>query len=139
MGKYTITFHYSLPVVSSHSLHLFGPCLWWTRKRINSGLSNILVNVRERTRPNYVRAQIFLITCALFCNLFIVISPNSFLFQFAEKIYEWDAKTYSYVLSISDIVNSTVIIAVSPILIKVRMNYCPKLYIIVCTGQIIFI
>ena len=76
-----------------------------------------------KSRPNYVRLQILLITGALFCNLFIILSPSSFLFQFVEKIYNWDAKTYSSVISFGQVVNTLVIICVSPLLIKVWYQF----------------
>jgi hypothetical protein len=53
-----------------------------------------LRNVKEifmtciKKRDNYVRAQIWLIIISLFCHLFVIMSPMSFLFQFVEKIYE---------------------------------------------------
>jgi hypothetical protein len=53
-----------------------------------------LRNVKEivmtciKKRDNYVRAQIWLIILSIFCHLFVIMSPMSFLFQFVEKIYE---------------------------------------------------
>ena len=84
-------------------------------------LNNVkeMVKTYAKKRPNHGRSQILLITLALFCNLFTIFGPMTFLFQFTEKIYEWNATTYSYVYSFGQIGNSLVIMFVSPVLIKV--------------------
>ncbi len=44
---------------------------------------------------------------------------GSFLFQFVEKIFECDAETYSYIISVGNIIQTTVIQTITPIFIKV--------------------
>jgi hypothetical protein len=87
-----------------------------------------LRNVKEivmtciKKRDNYVRAQIWLIILSLFCHLFVVMSPMSFLFQFVEKIYEWNAEKYSYISSLGTISHTMVMMTITPIFIKVSIN-----------------
>jgi hypothetical protein len=88
-----------------------------------------LRNVKEivmtcfKKRDNYVRAQIWLIILSLFCHLFVVMSPMSFLFQFVEKIYEWNAEKYSYISSLGTISHTVVMMTITPIFIKVSVNF----------------
>jgi uncharacterized membrane protein len=55
----------------------------------------------------------------MFCHLFVVASPSSFLFQFVEKIYEWNAQTYAYTSSVGVISHTAVMMTITPIFIKV--------------------
>jgi hypothetical protein len=86
-------------------------------------------NVKEifmtciKKRDNYVRAQIWLLILSAFCVLFIVMSPMSFLFQFVEKMYEWDAEKYSYVNSVGTITHTVITMTVTPIFIKVSIHF----------------
>jgi hypothetical protein len=88
-----------------------------------------LRNVKEivmtciKKRDNYVRAQIWLTILSMFCNLFITMSPMAFQFQFAEEIYEWDAQKYSYVFSVGTITHTVIMMIVTPIFIKVGINF----------------
>jgi hypothetical protein len=88
-----------------------------------------LRNVKEivmtciKKRDNYVRAQIWLTILSMFCNMFIIMSSMAFLFQFVEKMYEWDAEKYSYISSIGTIINSVIMMTVTPIFIKVGINF----------------
>ncbi|CAG2105176.1 unnamed protein product [Medioppia subpectinata] len=82
-------------------------------------------NVREiaqtltKRRPNYVRAQIWLVIAGMFGCYFVWTAPVAFLFQFVEKIYRWDARVYTELSSIGMIANSLVVIFITPLLIKV--------------------
>jgi RsiW-degrading membrane proteinase PrsW (M82 family) len=88
-----------------------------------------LRNVKEivmtciKKRDNYVRAQIWLLILSAFCGLFILMSPMSFLFQFVEKMYEWDAEKYSYVNSVGTITHTVITMTVTPIFIKVSIHF----------------
>ena len=84
-------------------------------------LNNIrqMVNTYVKKRPNRVRPQLVLLTLALFCNWFVEYGPHTFQFQFTEKVYNWSASTYNYVTSVEQVSGSMVIMAISPLLIKV--------------------
>ncbi len=102
-------------------------------KETNSQQKNInpikllfdLKNVKEmvmtciKKRKSYVRVQIWLIILSIFCHQFVIHSPGSFLFQFVEKIYEWDAQTYSYISSVGNIIQTAVMMTITPVFIKV--------------------
>lgn len=72
-----------------------------------------------KRRSNYVRAQILLVCLALFNFMFIQYSPLSFLFQFTEDVYNWDASTYSNVMSIGLFIDSVIGMIAGYILIEV--------------------
>ncbi|CAG2174358.1 unnamed protein product, partial [Oppiella nova] len=78
-----------------------------------------IVTTCTKKRPNYVRAQIWLIIGAMFCGYFIAAAPGAFFFQFIEKVYYWDASTFTQISSMGMIVNSIIIIFLTPLLIKV--------------------
>jgi len=78
-----------------------------------------IVRTCTKKRDNYVRAQIWLVILSMFCHLFVTLSPGSFLFQFVEKIYEWNAQTYAYISSVGTIAKTAVMMTITPIFIKV--------------------
>ena len=80
-----------------------------------------------KKRPHNVRAQILLLCVALFNYMFIQSAPHIFLFQFTQKIYNWDVKTFSYMSSIGLFVNSFVAIVIGPVLIKAKYALSFKL------------
>ena len=73
-----------------------------------------------KKRPYNVRAQILLLCVALFNYMFIQYAPLTFLFQFTERMYNWNAQTYSYMSSIGYFINSLAAIFLGPLLIRVR-------------------
>ena len=72
-----------------------------------------------KKRPSHGRAQIWLIQVVLFFGALQQNAPNSFQFQFVEKIYDWNAQTFSYVTSFGKIGNTFMSLVIVPILIKV--------------------
>ena len=85
-------------------------------------------NVKEivmtclKKRDGYVRAEIWLIIGGMFCAYVLGSGPGVFFFQFAEKIYKWDAEIWTLVSSIGMMANSLVVILITPILIKVNIT-----------------
>ena len=86
-------------------------------------------NVKEivmtciKKRDGYVRAEIWLIIGGMFCSYILSSGPSVFFFQFAEKIYKWDAEVWTKISSFGMIANSMVVIMITPILIKVFLFY----------------
>jgi len=72
-------------------------------------------------RADFVRAQIWLVFLANFCKYFILMASQAFLFQFVEKVYDWDSKTFSQYQSLSYIINSISVMLLTTVLIKVRI------------------
>ena len=75
-----------------------------------------------KKREDYIRAQIWLIIAGMFASYILWSAPGAFMFQFAEKIYHWDAEIWTEISSIGMIANSLVVIGIAPLLIKVIDN-----------------
>lgn len=72
-------------------------------------------------KRNYkVRQQIWLLFLVLFTYLFVFIGPLSIIYQFSQKVYLWNAETYSYAASIGQVIETTILILVAPFLVKVK-------------------
>lgn len=82
----------------------------------------LMVSTFVKKRSYNVRSQILIVCLALFNYMFIRYAPFTFLFQFTEKLYNWDAEVYSDMSSLGLIVNGVVAIVLGPLLINVSLN-----------------
>ena len=86
-------------------------------------------NVREvfitsfKKRPNNSRAQIWLIIAGIFTYLFVLVFVPTYEFQFVEKIYNWDAKDYSFWESMGLIANCIFVLTLTPLLTQVTISF----------------
>ena len=76
-----------------------------------------------KPRGNYVRLQIWLLFLSMSCYLLAHIGPMIFMYQFSQKVYEWDSGTYSNATAIASIATALGTMTIAPILLKV----CPIL------------
>ena len=78
-----------------------------------------MVKTCFKKRPTLIRAQIWLMFLSM---LMFNVSRDGiyvFLFQFVERVYQWNAEQYSYASSISSVVNVIFLLTVIPFIIKV--------------------
>ncbi|CAG2101156.1 unnamed protein product [Medioppia subpectinata] len=84
-----------------------------------------LSNAREmwrtcsKRRDGWTRLQIWLLFLSMACYLMSNIGPVFFLYQFSQKVYNWDSKTYSDVTAIAHIAITLATMIFAPILLKV--------------------
>ncbi|CAG2102357.1 unnamed protein product [Medioppia subpectinata] len=82
---------------------------------------NIVVIIMScfKRRHNRATTKIWLVIIANFCLYMIRTGNSTFLFQFVEKIYHWDAKEYSQFQSMSLAINSISVILMTYVFIKI--------------------
>lgn len=82
---------------------------------------NVIEIVRTclKKRSNLVRAQIWLLFLSTLLFNTSTEGINNFLFQFAEKVYQWNGEQFSYASSIFTLVMVICMMTVIPLIIKV--------------------
>ena len=81
-----------------------------------------MVKTCTKKRTNYVRLQIWLLFLSMVTYILSREGTNVFLFQFVERVYQWDAEQYSYGSSLNTLCNAIFLFTVIPFIIKV-INY----------------
>lgn len=72
-----------------------------------------------KKRDNHVRAQIWLLFLSMIIYLLSHSGPYVFLFQFVQRVYDWNAEIYSYAYALSNFFQSVALLTVVPYLVKV--------------------
>ena len=82
---------------------------------------NVIEIVRTclKKRSNLVRAQIWLLFLSQLMFNTSTEGVNNFLFQFTEKVYQWNGEQFSYASSIFTLVMVVCMMTVIPLIIKV--------------------
>ena len=78
-----------------------------------------IVKTCFKKRPTLIRAQIWLMFLSMLVFNLSREGSYIFLFQFVERVYQWNAEQYSYASSISTLVNVIFLLTVVPFIIKV--------------------
>mgnify|MGYP002715415198 CR=1 FL=1 len=78
-----------------------------------------IVKTCFKKRPTSIRAQIWLIFLSMLMFNMSREGLYVFLFQFVERVYQWNAEEYSYASSIATLVNVIFLLTVIPFIIKV--------------------
>ncbi|CAG2181747.1 unnamed protein product, partial [Oppiella nova] len=81
-------------------------------------------NVKEmlktccKPRANHVRLQIWLLFLSMAIYIMAYMAPIVFMFQFCQKVYNWDSETYSNVSAGASFISCAATLIIAPILIK---------------------
>ncbi|RWS16103.1 hypothetical protein B4U79_17886 [Dinothrombium tinctorium] len=76
-----------------------------------------------KRRPNGERKQLWLLFASLYIIVIMMIGDVAVMFQFTEKVFSWDASTYSTINAIGSIYSSFAsVITVYVLLKKIKMN-----------------
>ncbi|XP_054152853.1 proton-coupled folate transporter-like [Oppia nitens] len=83
-----------------------------------SNLKNIW-HTCAKSRPNYVRLQIWLLFLANLCYMIVKSGPVAYLMPFTQTVYKWDSSQYSTGVAITNLSETVVQLLASPVLIMV--------------------
>ena len=78
-----------------------------------------MVKTCTKKRTNYIRLQIWLLFLSMITYFLYREGSNVFLFQFVERVYQWDAEQYSYGASLNTLCNAIFLLTIIPFIIKV--------------------
>ena len=85
-----------------------------------------LNNIRQtlacfvKPRPNHARLQIYLLSVVMFAQLLVFYGITGVMFQFTEKVYFWDAATFSTISAIASVVSTGLMSLGSVVLVRLR-------------------
>ena len=78
-----------------------------------------MIKTCTKKRTNYIRLQIWLLFLSMVTYILSREGSNVFMFQFVERVYQWDAEQYSYGLSLNTLCNAIFLLTIIPFVIKV--------------------
>ena len=81
-----------------------------------------IVKTCTKKRTNYIRLQIWLLFLSMVTYFLSKDGSNVFLFQFVERVYQWDAEQYSYASSLNTLCHAIFLLTIIPFIIKVINN-----------------